>query len=316
MRMTTKNISSTDGFKNKGRRPLFNPVTGKISRIKKNTKSAEIIEKRRTLKFTDLVPKVEEVNNQEETIKDVINEINVAKENNKEAVKHWYPRNKLVKSEIDDKVKELEEVRKRLINKRENITPPPQNEKIVEKAQKVEKVVKEPKKPKEKKQPPLHVQKGYLVAGGVPQTIIFEQDKNTLRSPGRPKGSRNKSTLMLEAIGSENAVAIYQQLVDLALGRTKEGDINACKMILDRVYPVRKACKMSIDFDGPLETVQDINEASKHLLRMVIEGEISAEDAEDIGKNFERRLRIITDSVAMDKINTTLEKVNIMTRCV
>lgn len=133
--------------------------------------------------------------------------------------------------------------------------------------------------------------------------------KGNTASTGRPKGSRNKSTLMLEAIGTENAAAVYQKLVDLALGRTKEGDINACKIILDRAYPAPKGRTVALEFDGPVKTIQDANNLSEHITTMIITGELSAEEAEDYGKWIDRRTKSIIDSDVMDKMNSTMEKV-------
>src|ERR1700693_659671 len=48
---------------------------------------------------------------------------------------------------------------------------------------------------------------------------------------GRPKGSRNKSTLALEALLDGQAEALTQKAVELALA----GDITALRLCLDRI---------------------------------------------------------------------------------
>lgn len=133
--------------------------------------------------------------------------------------------------------------------------------------------------------------------------------KGNKASNGRPKGSRNKSTLMLDALGMDNVVAVYQKLIDLALGRTKEGDVTSCKIILDRVYPVQKYRRIDLGFEGPLDTIQDINALSKYVTRMAIDGEISFDEAEEGGKVLEQRMKSITDSDVMSKIESTCKKV-------
>lgn len=138
---------------------------------------------------------------------------------------------------------------------------------------------------------------------------LFEKG-NPPRSPGRPKGSRSKSTVVLEAIGLENAAAIYQRVVDLALGITKEGDRDSCKIILDRVFPVPRGRKHDLKYYGSIDTIQDINDLSKHILNMVISGKLSAEEAEDHSREIERRIKVITDSSVMDRINTTCQKID------
>jgi hypothetical protein len=140
-------------------------------------------------------------------------------------------------------------------------------------------------------------------------TPLFKKGESP-RSAGRPKGSKNKITVALQQIGEDNAQAVYSKLVEVALA----GDVNACKMILDRVYPLRKGLRFSIEFDGPLDTVEDINALSKHVLNMVISGELSPEEAEEYGKVLEQRMKIITDTETMKKIDHTCMLVDMMKR--
>lgn len=122
---------------------------------------------------------------------------------------------------------------------------------------------------------------------------------------GRPLGAKNKYTRMFEQIGLDNAIAVYKKVIELALS----GDISACKIVLDRAYPVRKGRNIALQFDGPVKTIQDANKLSEHITTMIITGEISAEEAEDYGKWIDRRMKSIIDSDVMDKMNSTMEKV-------
>lgn len=124
-------------------------------------------------------------------------------------------------------------------------------------------------------------------------------------SPGRPKGSRNKTTLIIEQIGLDNAEKVYLKVVELAM----DGDFNACKFLLDRVYPPQKSRKFSLEFYGPTKTIQDINAVSEHVLKLAIEGEISFEEAEECGKLLEQRMKVITDADVMPKIEAMVKKV-------
>jgi hypothetical protein len=130
------------------------------------------------------------------------------------------------------------------------------------------------------------------------------------RSGGRPKGSRNKITVALEQIGEENAKDVYAKLVELALA----GDVNACKIILDRVYPARRGLSFTLDFEEPLETAQDLNALSNHVVKMMTAGEISSEEALEIGKVIEQRLKVVTDIDLISKIEATCEKVKVVER--
>jgi hypothetical protein len=136
---------------------------------------------------------------------------------------------------------------------------------------------------------------------------LFKGDEP--RSPGRPKGSKNKITLVLEKIGDDNAAEIYQKMVDLALGRSSEGDAYACKFILDRVYPQRKGRRFNVEMRGPVDTPHDINEFSKKVMTLMAEGDISAEEAVDYGRVFEQGMKTMTDTEVVNKIENTCQKV-------
>ena len=61
---------------------------------------------------------------------------------------------------------------------------------------------------------------------------------------GRPKGSKNVSTLLQEAVITESTDVIlkhFSAIVKKAVEKAEEGDLKAIKMIMDRVIPVRKA---------------------------------------------------------------------------
>jgi len=53
---------------------------------------------------------------------------------------------------------------------------------------------------------------------------------------GRPRGSRNRVTLVALAAMEEGADAIARKVVDLA----KEGDISAARLVIERLVPVAK----------------------------------------------------------------------------
>src|SRR5262245_23559476 len=69
---------------------------------------------------------------------------------------------------------------------------------------------------------------------------------------GRPRGSRNTTTIALESLLDGQAKALTQKAVDLALS----GDLIALRICLDRILPVRK--NRPIEFElPPMKTIAD-----------------------------------------------------------
>ena len=60
---------------------------------------------------------------------------------------------------------------------------------------------------------------------------------------GRPRGSRNRSTVAAEMLLENQAAAITQKCVDMAMG----GDPTALRLSLSRILPVKRDRNISID---------------------------------------------------------------------
>jgi len=127
--------------------------------------------------------------------------------------------------------------------------------------------------------------------------------------PGRPEGSRNKVSIVLEQIGEENAHLIYQKMLELAL----KGDFNACKFILDKVMPpLKKGRRLEVALESPIRTIDDLSKFSNQIINMVANGDLSAEEAMDYGKICEQELKMMTDTGIVKKIESTCQLVDII----
>jgi Family of unknown function (DUF5681) len=108
---------------------------------------------------------------------------------------------------------------------------------------------------------------------------------------GRPKGSRNATTLALESLLDGQAKALTQKAIDLALS----GDLIALRICLDRILPVRK--DRPIEFVlPPIETIADAPRAISAITSAVAQGEITANDAADVSRLVEIYVRAIEAS--------------------
>ena len=96
---------------------------------------------------------------------------------------------------------------------------------------------------------------------------------------GRPKGSLNKRTLIREAL--QQTFEDGEKGFWLAVAaQAKGGDMVASSMIADRLYPKLKPQAEAVQLSEPLDgSPQDM---AKGLLRMVSNGELSADTAKEL----------------------------------
>ncbi|MCJ2023009.1 DUF5681 domain-containing protein [Methylobacterium sp. J-067] len=106
---------------------------------------------------------------------------------------------------------------------------------------------------------------------------------------GRPRGSRNRSTLALEQIFEGEAEKLSRKAIEMAL----DGDGPAMKLCLDRLLSPRR--DRSITFDLPaINSAADLPKATEAMLRAVASGEITPSEAADIGKAVSAHIEAIT----------------------
>ena len=85
---------------------------------------------------------------------------------------------------------------------------------------------------------------------------------------GRPRGSRNRATVMAAAISESDAVAITCAVVEKA----KRGDMIAARLVLDRLWPAPKGGPISFAMP-PMNDAAGVLAAHAALLRSIGAGE-------------------------------------------
>ena len=103
---------------------------------------------------------------------------------------------------------------------------------------------------------------------------------------GRPRGSRNATTLAVEALLDGQANALTQKAIDLALG----GDMAALRLCLDRILPPRKDRPVSFTLPS-INSAQDAATVVSSVLAAVAAGEITPTDAAEVGKLIDSYLK-------------------------
>jgi hypothetical protein len=91
---------------------------------------------------------------------------------------------------------------------------------------------------------------------------------------GKPKGIRNRATLLLNAISDASAEGVLRAMIAKALG----GDVQAARLILDRVMPPPKGRSLALDL-GAMETPAEVQRACGVILGAMGRGEIAAGEA-------------------------------------
>jgi Family of unknown function (DUF5681) len=90
---------------------------------------------------------------------------------------------------------------------------------------------------------------------------------------GRPAGSRNRASVMLDAIAENQAADLLQTV----LRRAHRGDLQAAALIFSRIWPIRKA---RVRFDLPsLDRAADLPRALAAVVAAVSNGLLSPDEA-------------------------------------
>jgi hypothetical protein len=113
--------------------------------------------------------------------------------------------------------------------------------------------------------------------------------KGTSGNPsGRPKGSRNKATMMIEQLLEGEAEDLARKAVELA----KKGDIQALRLCLERLIPARKERCVQLDLP-PAATLQDVAIAFQDVFAAVAEGRIAPGEGLSLATILKNQVQII-----------------------
>ncbi len=92
---------------------------------------------------------------------------------------------------------------------------------------------------------------------------------------GRPKGSRNRTTLAVEALLDGDATKLTKKAIERALA----GDVTALRLCLDRISPPSRERRLDFTLP-PLESADDLPEATGAIIGAVASGELGLSEGE------------------------------------
>jgi hypothetical protein len=122
------------------------------------------------------------------------------------------------------------------------------------------------------------------------------------RNPGRPLGSKNKTTQMVEQLAEGQA----EQLVQKALELAHAGDVSCLRMMLDRLWPLRKGQPVNMVMP-PINDAQDVLLAIASIWTAIREGRLTPDEASALSLVAERSMQVINQQELLKRIEE-LEK--------
>lgn len=114
---------------------------------------------------------------------------------------------------------------------------------------------------------------------------------------GRPKGSRNATTVALENLLDGKAEALTNKAVEMALA----GDMAALRLCMDRILPPRKDRPVTFDLPS-IKSASDAAAVTSAVLSAVANGEITPADAGEISRLMDSYVKAFEASEVVERL--------------
>jgi hypothetical protein len=105
-------------------------------------------------------------------------------------------------------------------------------------------------------------------------------------NPGRPPGSKNKTTRILEQLADGQAEQLVQKLLQQALA----GDVSCLRMALDRIWPPRQPINVTIP---PINSSQDVLAAIAAICTALGQGRLTPDEIIALSSVIGRSIQVI-----------------------
>ncbi len=123
-----------------------------------------------------------------------------------------------------------------------------------------------------------------------------------LAGPGRREGSRNKATLLLEDMLADDGEAVVRSVIEAA----KDGDMQAARMVLDRIVPPRKGRSVKLAIPA-IETADGVLTAISATIKAMGEGDLTPDEAATVAGVLESKRKAI-ETVEIEARLSALEQ--------
>jgi len=119
---------------------------------------------------------------------------------------------------------------------------------------------------------------------------------------GRPPGSRNKATLLMEDLLEGEGQQLVRKVIEIA----SKGEIHALKLCLDRLLPPRKDRTIQLPLP-PITTVPQIATAMSAVVAAIGEGRITPTEGESLVNILAMQTKVL-ETTDLDRRITELEQ--------
>ncbi len=120
--------------------------------------------------------------------------------------------------------------------------------------------------------------------------------------PGRGEGSRNKATIMLEKLMIDDSKAVIEAVIKAA----KNGDMQAAKMVVDRLVPAPKGRRIHLDLPE-VDSAADVLKAMTETLAAMAVGKLTPDEAATVAGVIEVKRRAV-ETVDLERRITAIEE--------
>jgi len=107
-------------------------------------------------------------------------------------------------------------------------------------------------------------------------------------NPGRPPGSKNRVTQMLEQLAEGQAEQLYQKVLKGALA----GNVRCQQLLLDRIWPARKGQPINVTMP-PINNSQDALAAIASICKALEEGDLTPDEVTALSLVVGRSIQVI-----------------------
>jgi hypothetical protein len=121
---------------------------------------------------------------------------------------------------------------------------------------------------------------------------------------GRPRGSRNRTTILMQALLADRAEAIGRKVIQLA----EDGDMAAIRLCMDRLAPAPKDEPVDIELP-PLEKPADSVGAAAMIVAGVAAGDLTPSQAGQLAKVIDVYVRAIETKAFEERLSTVEQAV-------